>query len=109
MIPKKLAPDLIRGGYRFSEKIMLEKSGRGWAAWIPCADPSWRRHMETGAGCRLHAAEFFAHAEREPERQAHLIGMAESWLRLAVQAERIEAMMDHARPVIPHNPNLDVE
>jgi len=23
MIPKKLAPDLIRGGYRFSEKIML--------------------------------------------------------------------------------------
>jgi hypothetical protein len=24
MIPKKLAPDLIRGGNRFSEKIMLE-------------------------------------------------------------------------------------
>jgi len=24
MIPKKLAPDLIRGGYRFSEKIMLK-------------------------------------------------------------------------------------
>jgi len=23
MIPKKPAPDLIRGGYRFSEKIML--------------------------------------------------------------------------------------
>jgi hypothetical protein len=25
MIPKKAAPDLIRGGYRFSEKIMLEQ------------------------------------------------------------------------------------
>jgi len=24
MIPKKLAPDLIRGGYRFSGKIMLQ-------------------------------------------------------------------------------------
>jgi len=24
MIPKKLAPDLIRGGYRFSGKIMLK-------------------------------------------------------------------------------------
>jgi hypothetical protein len=26
MIPKKPAPDLIRGGYRFSEKIMLQKN-----------------------------------------------------------------------------------
>jgi len=25
MIPKKPAPDLIRGGYRFSEKIMLHQ------------------------------------------------------------------------------------
>jgi hypothetical protein len=25
MIPKKLAPGLIRGGYRFSEKIMLKR------------------------------------------------------------------------------------
>jgi len=25
MIPKLPAPDLIRGGYRFSEKIMLEQ------------------------------------------------------------------------------------
>jgi hypothetical protein len=24
MIPKKLGPDLIRAGYRFSEKIMLQ-------------------------------------------------------------------------------------
>jgi len=24
MIPKKPAPDLIRGGYRFSEKIMFQ-------------------------------------------------------------------------------------
>ena len=27
MIPKKPAPDLIRGGHRFSEKIMREKKG----------------------------------------------------------------------------------
>src|ERR1700738_2129168 len=26
MIPKKPAPDLIRGGYRFSDKIMLHKT-----------------------------------------------------------------------------------
>jgi hypothetical protein len=26
MIPKKPAPDLIRGGYRFSEKIMLQQA-----------------------------------------------------------------------------------
>jgi len=25
MIPKKPVPDLIRGGYRFSEKIMLQQ------------------------------------------------------------------------------------
>ena len=56
-----------------------------------------------------YAAEFLAHAKREPERAAHLIGMADSWLRLAVQAERIEAMLDHARPVIPRCPNLDAE
>jgi len=72
-------------------------------------DPSEKRHMDTGAGCRTRAAEFLAHAKREPEREAHLIGMADSWLRLAVQAERIEAMLDHARPVIPQDPNLDTE
>jgi len=27
MIPKKLGPDVIRAGYRFSEKIMLQKTG----------------------------------------------------------------------------------
>jgi hypothetical protein len=26
MIPKKPAPDLIRGGYRLSEKIMLQQN-----------------------------------------------------------------------------------
>jgi hypothetical protein len=31
MIPKKPAPDLIRGGCRFSEKIMLHQQARaGW-------------------------------------------------------------------------------
>jgi hypothetical protein len=28
MIPKKLAPDVIRGGNRFSEKIMLQEEVR---------------------------------------------------------------------------------
>jgi hypothetical protein len=32
MIPKKPAPDMIRGGYRFSEKIMLKT--KSW-----CHDP----------------------------------------------------------------------
>jgi hypothetical protein len=30
MIPKKPAPDLIRGGNRFSEQIMLEQKARAW-------------------------------------------------------------------------------
>ena len=29
MIPKKPAPDVIRGGYRFSDKIMLEETKTG--------------------------------------------------------------------------------
>ena len=64
--------------------------------------------MDTGAECRIHAAEFLVQAKREPEREAHLISMSESWFRLANQAERIQALIDHARPVIPRNPNLDV-
>jgi omega-6 fatty acid desaturase (delta-12 desaturase) len=46
-------------------------------------------------------------AKRGPEREAHLISMVESWLHLAVQADRIQAVMDHSRPVIPRNLNLD--
>jgi hypothetical protein len=34
MIPKKPAPDLIRGGYRFSEKIMLHQE-HDPEKWIP--------------------------------------------------------------------------
>jgi hypothetical protein len=52
--------------------------------------------------------EFLVYAKREPEREAHFMSMAESWLRLANQAERIQALTDHARPIIPRNPNLDV-
>ena len=52
--------------------------------------------MDTGADCRRHAAEFLVHAEREPEREAHFMSMAESWLRLANPAERIQALTDHA-------------
>ena len=63
--------------------------------------------MDTGADCRIRAAESLVQAKREPEREAHLISMAESWLRLAVQADQIQALMDHSRPVIPRNPNLD--
>jgi hypothetical protein len=44
MIPKKPAPDLIRGGHRFSEKIMLKQKSRRYgaagshaAAWITSA------------------------------------------------------------------------
>jgi hypothetical protein len=33
MIPQKPAPDLIRGGNRFSDKIMLKRSNyTGWSA-----------------------------------------------------------------------------
>ena len=64
--------------------------------------------MDTGAECRIHAAEFLVQAKREPEREAHLISMSESWFRLANQAERIQALIDQARPVIPRNPNLVV-
>jgi len=55
--------------------------------------------MDTGAECRIHAAEFLAQAKREPEREAHLISMAESWHRLAINAEQIQALTDHARPI----------
>jgi hypothetical protein len=63
--------------------------------------------MDTGVDCRIRAAESLVQAKREPEREAHLITVAESWLRLAVQADQIQALMDHSRPVIPRNPNLD--
>ena len=63
--------------------------------------------MDTGVDCRIRAAESLVQAKREPEREAHLISMAESRLRLAVQADQIQALMDHSRPVIPRNPNLD--
>jgi hypothetical protein len=36
-----------------------------------------------------------------------IISVAESWLRLAGQADQIHALMDHSRPVIPRNPNSD--
>jgi hypothetical protein len=64
--------------------------------------------MDAGVDCRIRAAESLVQAKREPEREAHLIiSVAESWLRLAVQADQIQALMDHSRPVIPRNPNLD--
>ncbi len=64
--------------------------------------------MDTGAECRIHAAEFLVQAKREPEREAHLISMAESWLRIAINAELIQALTDRARPIILRNQNLDV-
>jgi hypothetical protein len=64
--------------------------------------------MDTGAECRIHAAEFLVQAKREPEREAHLINMAESWFRLAIKAEQIQALTNRARPISPRNPNLDV-
>jgi len=64
--------------------------------------------VDTGAECRIHAAEFLVQAKREPEREAHLISMAESWLRIANNAEQIQALTDRARPIILRNQNLDV-
>ena len=46
MIPKKPAPDLIRGGYRFSEKIMLKQRSRT-AGWRFEAVASSRRYQMT--------------------------------------------------------------
>jgi hypothetical protein len=54
--------------------------------------------MDTGPECRIQAAEFLVRAKLEPEREAHLISMAESWLHLANQAERIQALIDQKRP-----------
>jgi len=45
--------------------------------------------MDTGVVCRIRAADFLVQAKRDPERKTHLISMAESWLRLAVQADHI--------------------
>jgi len=69
MIPKKPAPDLIRGGYRFSEKIMLkqeagagwrfkEKSSRSSPATIRLND--WRSSMEASTSLQEGASVFFA-------------------------------------------------
>jgi len=48
--------------------------------------------MDTGAEYRVYAAEFLEQAKREHEREAHSISMAESWLRLAIKAEQIQAL-----------------
>jgi hypothetical protein len=37
MIPKKPAPDLIRSGYRFSEKIMLKQQAKAKWRFNPIA------------------------------------------------------------------------
>jgi hypothetical protein len=39
MIPKKPAPDLIRGGYRFSDKIMLKAET---SRIFSCVTPRYR-------------------------------------------------------------------
>jgi hypothetical protein len=53
MIPKKPAPDLIRGGYRFSEKIMLRKRVR--ALWRFNLKP-WRSEQRQDAAAVALAA-----------------------------------------------------
>jgi hypothetical protein len=50
--------------------------------------------MDTGVDGRIRVADFLVQAKRDPEREAHLISMAESWLRLAVQADQMQALMD---------------
>ena len=56
--------------------------------------------MDTGAECRIQAAEYLIQAKREPAREAHLISMTESWLRLAIKAEQIQALTTN-RPRAP--------
>ena len=48
--------------------------------------------MDTEAECRKHVAEFLVQAKDEPEREVRLIGMSKFWLRLAVQADQLEAL-----------------
>src|SRR5215470_7496130 len=52
MIPKKPAPDLIRGGNRFSEKIMLSKKSRSPATneLRPVGGAASRNHVPGDAG-----------------------------------------------------------
>jgi hypothetical protein len=46
MIPKKPAPDLIRGGNRFSEKIMRQKIRHDPEKACPGLDPGWNPFSE---------------------------------------------------------------
>jgi hypothetical protein len=64
--------------------------------------------MDTGADCRMHAAQFLVQPSVRLNAR-HLINMAESWFRLTIKAEQIQALTDRARPIIPRNPNMETE
>ena len=59
----------------------------------------------TGDEYRSRAAEYVELARRDRERKRHLLGMAEAWLRLAVRADRIQALSHQARSAVPRNRN----
>jgi len=74
MIPKKPAPDLIRGGYRFSEKIMLKQQAK--AKWrsnptssrFSALQEKSRRARETAPACFLFPFNFGS-AAAPPRRE----------------------------------------
>jgi hypothetical protein len=63
--------------------------------------------MDTGAECQIQVAEFLAQAKREPEREAHLIN-GRILASPCDQRSADTSLTDHARPIIPRTPNLDV-
>ena len=71
-------------------------------------DPIFR-NLDGVAGddCRRRAAYYAAQARRDLERKRHLLGMAQSWLRLAVRADRIQALSQRTKSVIPRNHSYD--
>jgi hypothetical protein len=59
MIPKMPAPDLIRGGYRFSGKIMLnQETAEGWVAIGAPRMPKRVPDCNNGAKDAFAAAQF---------------------------------------------------
>src|SRR3977135_4090258 len=99
MIPKKPAPDLIRGGGRFSEKIMLKiqkprstvAGGRDRVATPPPATivraPLWRAALRRAPLCGGMAEWLKAHAWKACIRETV------SWVRIPLPPPLIKCMI----------------
>jgi hypothetical protein len=90
MIPKRPAPDLIRGGYRFSEKIMLRAEVRPNSLASMWAIKNRRKSaMPRAEQYRQHALEAEQQAKRACDRDAKegLLEIARQWRELAEQGE----------------------